>query len=92
MGKKRKAYPSDLTDKQWLLIKPLLSPEKKRGKPRTVDFREVINAIFYLLHIGYQWDYLPHDFPPHDTVYGYFQQWQGDGTWEKINNELRGCL
>ena len=72
------------------MIKPFLPTAKKRGRPRTVDLREVLNAIFYLLHTGCQWDYLPHDFPPHDTVYGYFQQWKRDGTWEKLNSERRG--
>ena len=57
---------------------------------RVVNLREIVNAIYYVLHTGCQWDYLPHDFPPADTVYGYFQRWRKDGTWERLNSLLRG--
>ena len=89
MFRKRKPYPSDLTDREWELLKPLLPPVKERGRKRQVDLREIVNAIFYVLRTGCQWDYLPHDFPPADTVYGYFRRWQGDGTWERFNTVLR---
>jgi putative transposase len=52
--------------------------------------REIVNAIFYVLRTGCQWHCLPHDFPPPDTVFGYFNQWKNNGTWEKINETLRG--
>jgi putative transposase len=87
---KRKTYPSDLSDSEWEILKPMLPPLKHRGRKRTVDLREIVNAIFYVLHTGCQWNYLPHDFPPSDTVFGYFNQWKNDGTWEKINKTLRG--
>jgi len=87
---KRKAYPSDLTDSEWNLLAPLLPPAKQRGRRRTVNLREIVNAIFYVLRTGGPWDYLPHDFPSVDTVYGYFRQWKNDGTWGKINEVLRG--
>ena len=86
---KRKAYPSDLSDAEWKLLEPLLPPAKTRGRKRRVNLREVVNAIFYVLHTGCQWDYLPHDFPPADTVYGYFRQWKNDGTWGRLNDTLR---
>ncbi len=89
MAKRRKPYLSDLTDAQWQLIHPLLSAEKSRGRKREVDLREVLNATFYVLRTGCQWDYLPHDFPPADTVYGYFRRWRADGTWEQLNTVLR---
>ncbi|MEK7323805.1 MAG: IS5 family transposase [Chloroflexota bacterium] len=89
MFRKRKPYPSDLTDREWELLKPLLPPVKERGRKRRVDLREIVSAIFYVLRTGCQWDYLPHDFPPADTVYGYFRRWQGDGTWERFNTVLR---
>ncbi len=61
----RKSYPSDLTDEQWSLVEPLLPAEVEGlGRPREVDFREVINAILYLNRSGCQWDMLPHDLPP----------------------------
>jgi putative transposase len=59
---------------------------------RTVDMREVINGIFYELRSGCAWRMLPHDLPPRQTVYHYFRQWQGDGTWERMNEALRTQL
>jgi putative transposase len=89
---KRKAYPSDVTDQQWALIEPLLPPERRRpqrGRRRAVEFREVANALFYHAREGCSWRALPHDFPPWRTVYNYFQQWNADGTWQKILDVLR---
>ena len=86
----RKAYPSDLTDEQWSVLEPLFpSEEAKLGRPRDVDFREVINAILYLNRSGCQWDMLPHDLPPKSTVYDYFARWRDDGTWQRMMDELR---
>jgi putative transposase len=59
------------------------------GRPREVDFREVINAILYLNRSGCQWDMLPHDLPPKSTVYDYFAKWRGDGTWQRMMDALR---
>jgi len=86
---KRKSYPTDLTEEQWAKLKPHLPTEKGRGAPRTVDVREIINALLYLAHTGCQWRMLPHDFPAWQTVYQYFQHWRDDGTWERLNRELR---
>ena len=86
----RKSYSSDLTDEQWSLLDPLLPPPREDlGRPREVDFREVINAILYLNRTGCQWDMLPHDLPPKSTTYGYFAQWRDDGTWQRILDALR---
>jgi len=88
----RKAYPSDLTDQQWALIEPLLPRIKRRrgpGRPREVDLREVVNALFYHAREGCTWRALPHDLPPWKTVYNYFQWWDWDGTWQKILDTLR---
>lgn len=86
---KRKAYPTDVTDAQWEVLKPHLPEPNKRGAPRTVNLREIINALLYLARTGCQWRMLPHDLPPWRTVYEYFKQWRDDGTWERINRELR---
>lgn len=86
---KRKPYPTDLTNEQWATLKPRLPPEQPRGAPRTVDVREIINALLYLARTGCQWRMLPHDFPPWQTVYQYFRHWRDDGTWERLNRELR---
>src|SRR6266404_627996 len=88
----RKKYPSDLTDEQWAIVEPLIPPAKQSprgGRPREVDMREVLNAIFYLNRSGCQWDMLPHDLLPKSTVYDYFAQWRDDGTWATLVKALR---
>jgi putative transposase len=89
---KRKAYPSDLTDAEWKLIKPYIPKAKTGGRPRTTDMREVLNGIYYFLKTGCQWDMLPHDLPAKGTVYHYYNEWRKDGTWQKLNAALRGDL
>jgi putative transposase len=89
---KRKPYPSDLTDQQWALVELLLPQASRRpspGRPREVDLREVVNALFYHAREGCTWRALPHDFPPWKTVYNYFQWWDADGTWQKLLDALR---
>ena len=84
----RKPYPSDLTDEQWQIIEPLI-PVNRVGRPRDVEMREVLNAIFYINRSGCQWDMLPHDLPARSTVNDYFTRWKDDGTWQRINDALR---
>jgi transposase len=81
-------YDTDLTDAEWQEIEPLLPPEKPLGKHREVDLREVVNAIFYRADNGTKWRALPKDFPPWQTVYGYFRLWVRLGVWEQINEVL----
>ena len=83
--KPRKPYPTDLTDEQWELLKPMLPPDKPRGRKRRVDLRNVINAILYLLCSGCSWRMLPHDFPPWQTVYGYFYRWRDSELFTHLN-------
>jgi transposase len=45
--------------------------------------RQILNAIFYVLKSGCQWDMLPRDFPPKGTVYHYYNTWRKDGTWQR---------
>jgi len=84
----RKPYPSDLTDQQWRIIEPLI-PVYTVGRPRQVEMREVVNALFYLNRSGCQWDMLPHDLPARSTVYDHFARWRDDGTWQRILDALR---
>jgi putative transposase len=84
-----KAYPSDLTDEQWAVLQDLIPPAKRGGRPRKVDMREVLNAIFYLEKTGCQWSFLPGDFPPKSTVYDYYKHWRNDGTWQTYLDALR---
>jgi len=84
----RQAYPSDLTDAQWELLKKFLAAAE-RGRPREVNIRDVVDAIFYVNRTGVQWRFLPHDFPRWDVVYSYFRKWGRDGTWNQVQRLLR---
>src|SRR5215218_6398151 len=85
----RKPYPSDLTDEQWEILRPLIPPALPGGRPRKTDMREVLNTLFYQNRSGCQWDMLPHDLLPKSTVYDYFAQWRDDGTWQRLVDALR---
>src|SRR5712691_3064851 len=85
----RKAYPSDLTDKQWDLMRPLIPLPSLEGKPPTVQRREIVNAILYVLRSGCPWRLLPHEFPAWGTVYYYFRRWQREGVWDRVLEALR---
>ena len=91
-------YPSDLTDPEWELIEPSIPPARRGGRPRDVNLREVLNAIFYVLSTGCQWQALPKDLPPKSTVHHYFMLWDWNGTLERIHHALyvatreRGCI
>ena len=82
-------YPSDLSDREWQRLSPLLPSAKPGGRPRTVQLRLILNGIFYLLRSGCQWRLLPRDYGPWSTVYDYFRTWRLDGTWERIHTTLR---
>jgi len=65
----RPAYDTDLTNDQWEILKSLIPEPKTGGRPRTLDMREVLNAIFYLLSNGIKWRAMPHDLPKWQSVY-----------------------
>lgn len=83
-----KRYPTDTTDAQWAIIQELIPVQEGRGRPRTVDLRRVVDAIFYISRSGCQWRMLPHDFPRWGKVYYYFNKWKEDGTLESIHEAL----
>ena len=84
----RLRYPSDLTDDEWALVAPLISPAKRGGAKRTIDVREVMNGIMYILSTGCQWRALPKDLPPRSTVHDYLDLWSYDGTLDRIHHAL----
>jgi putative transposase len=88
----RKPYSSDVTDEQWEILKSLIPPASKVGRPRTNSMREIINAIFYINRTGCQWAMLPRDLPPKSTVHRYFAQWRDDGTWQRMMDALRRAV
>ena len=86
---KRRDYPSDVSEREWAILEPLIPPAKPGGHPRTTNMREVINAILYLEQTGCQWRALPPEFPPWSTVRNYYNRWRNDGTWKCIDMALR---
>ena len=86
--KMRKPYPTDLTDKQWSKIEPLL-PQKKRGRDAIHSRREMVNALLYLARTGCQWRMLPHDFPAWSSVYAFWRRLVERNLLERINDVLR---
>jgi putative transposase len=86
----RQPYPTDLTDKEWDLIKHLGPEAKPGGRPEAYPKREILNAIFYWARSGCSWRMLPHDLPPGRIVYYYVWQWRKDGTWQLMHDLLRG--
>ena len=85
----RTPYSTDLTDGQWARIAPFIPPAKPGGRPRSVDMREILNAICYVVRSGCAWRLIPHDLPKWRTVYGYFCAFNVSGLWKHIHDTLR---
>ena len=85
----RKTYPSDLSDEEWQHLRILLPRKRGRGRTPKHGLRDMMDAILYVVRTGCQWRALPHDFPPWETVYGYFRKLVTGGDWERINRVLR---
>ena len=90
-GRRARGYPSDLTDAQWQVIAPHLPGyvPGRRGRPPVWPARRIVEAILYLDRTGCAWRYLPADFPPWQTIYGYFAAWRDDGTLARLHDQLR---
>ena len=90
MSHKKRVYTSDMSDQEWEIIKGLLPPKRKGpGRPIELDMRQVVNAIFYIVRTGCQWENLPKDYPNHNSVYYHYRKWCKDDTWRQINTRLR---
>ncbi len=81
-------YPSDLTDQEWALVAPEIPSAKRGGNKRTVNLREVVNGIMYILSTGCQWRAIPKDLPPRSTLHDYLNLWDYDGTITRIHHIL----
>ncbi len=90
-GQLARRYPSDLTDRQWAVIAPLLPAPLPggRGRPAAWPRRVIVEAILYVVRTGCAWRYLPSEYPPWRTVYGYFARWRADGTLDAVHDALR---
>ncbi|MBL1102628.1 IS5 family transposase [Streptomyces coffeae] len=94
---RQRPYPSDLSDARWELIGPTLTAWRAErrgrsldiGRPPEHDLRRIMDAILYVDRTGIPWRYLPHDFAPWETVYGYFAAWQKEGVFGQLNGLLR---
>lgn len=94
-SQQRQPYLSDLSDARWALMEPTLTAWRAERQKTSLnlggkltDLREVMNAVLFLNRTGVPWRYLPHDFPPRTTVFGYFSAWTADGTIEKLGLHL----
>ncbi len=81
-------YPTDLTDAEWALIAPLIPPARPGGNKRTVDIRESVNGLMFILGSGCQWRAIPTDLPHWRTIYDYLDRWNHDGTLERMHHAL----
>lgn len=81
-------YPSDLSDEEWRLINGLIPKKPRVGRPRTVSMRAVIDGIFYVLHTGCPWRFLPHSYPHPEVCFYYFSKWSEQGVWAEICHAL----
>ena len=82
---KRKSYPSDLSNKQFKLLAPLLiTRSRATGRPKA-NLKDIVDGVLYVLSTGCRWNDLPHDFAVSDsTCYRYFQSWSKSGKLNKI--------
>ena len=81
-------YPSDTTDDEWAEMAALIPPARRGGRKRTVNIREVLNGLLYVLSTGCQWRAIPTEFPPRSTIFYYFGRWEADGTLWRIHDAL----
>jgi putative transposase len=82
-------YPSDLSDKEWAILEPLLSRAERRGRPPEWPTRRVADAVFCLLRSGCSWRVLPREYPPWQTIYYHFRRWRIDGRLRSAHDQLR---
>src|SRR2546430_3064894 len=87
-----KPYASDLSDRAWAILEPFIPPAKTGGRPRSVEMRQILNGVFYLLRSGCAWRLLAHNYPAWSTVYDYFRKWRNQGIWEQMVRTLRERL
>ena len=89
---RRRPYPSDLSDAEWALLKPLLASPERRGRPPKWSARRIADAVFYLLRSGCAWRMLPREYPPWQTVYYHFRKWRRDGRLQQAHDRLRATV
>jgi len=86
----RVPYPSDVTDKEWAILEPLVPKHPAKGRPWEWTPRHYVDALLHLLWTGCSWRQLPHDMASWSSVYSRFQAWQKQKVWEQILDVLGG--
>ena len=71
------------------IIIPLLPPPKKKKKKKVgrtrMNDRKAMNAIFYVLRTGCQWNALPRSLGASSTVHDRFQDWRKEaGVFKRM--------
>jgi transposase len=87
---RRSQNPSDLSDREWDLIKHLVPEVNPGGRLRQYPKRAILNGIFYIVRRDYAWRLMPHDWPPWQLIYQYFWRWRRDSTWQRMHDLLCG--
>ncbi len=88
----RKPYPSDVSDKEWLLIVPFLTLMKENAPQRAYPPRELFNALRYVIRYGIAWGAMPNDLPPRHAVHQQARRWLAAGCFEVLAQDLRAVL
>ena len=86
------AFPARLTDAEWAVLEPLIPPNRPGGRPPKHTRRAILDAIVSVVRQGVTWRALPADFPHWNTAFWYFQEWQKDGTWGRVEDALRKAV
>ncbi|MFI5301447.1 MAG: IS5 family transposase [Polyangiales bacterium] len=74
----------EVTDAQWALIAPLLSPERGRKSRPAKPNRPMVNGMLWILKTGAPWRDLPLRFGPWKSVYTRFSRWSAQGIWHRV--------
>lgn len=93
-GTRERRYPTDMTDAQWAVVRPLLPVPGwllgRGGQPEAYCHRTMVDAVHYLVDNGTKWRALPVDFPPWGRVYAFFRRWRDHGLLPEFHDRLRG--
>lgn len=88
----RKAYPSDVSDEEWMFVAPYLALISEEAPQRVHSLREVFNGLRYIVRGGITWRMMPNDLPPWEMVYQQTQRWLKAGVFEAIVHDVRTLL
>jgi len=80
---------SDLSDRRWERLRPLLPRQKPRTGRPAKNHRAVLNGILWILRTGSPWRCLPERYGSWKTVSSRFYRWQKAGVWDRILSALQ---